>query len=38
MQDNKRDTEVENKCMNTKSWGQGAVGEIGRLGLTYIHY
>ena len=31
-----KDTDVENKCMDTKE--EGGMGEIGRLGLTYIHY
>ena len=32
-----RDTDVENKCMDSKG-GKNREGEIGRLGLTYIHY
>ena len=31
------DTDVENKCIDTKREREG-VGGIGRLGLTYIHY
>ena len=36
LQSRNRDTDVENKRMDTK--GEGGVGWIGRLGLTYIHY
>ena len=36
LQSRNRDTEVENKCMDTK--GEGGVGWIGKWGLTYIHY
>ena len=32
-----RDTDVENKCMDTKG-EMGGVGGIGRLGLRHIHY
>ena len=30
------ETDVENKCMDTK--GEGGVGGIGRLGLTHTYY
>ena len=33
-QSRNRDTDVENKCMDTK----GGMGWIGRLGLTYVYY
>ena len=36
LQSRNRDTDVENKRMDTK--GKGGVGGIGRLELTYIHY
>ena len=36
LQSRNRDTDVENKHMDTK--GEEEVGWIGRLGLTYIHY
>ena len=36
LQSRNRDTDLENKCMDTK--GEGGVGWIGRLGLTYIQY
>ena len=36
LQSRNRDTDVENKLMDTKG-GRG-VGWVGRLGLTYIHY
>ena len=37
LQSRNRDTDIENKHMNTKG-GRGWVGWIGRLGLTYIYY
>ena len=37
LQSRNRDTDIENKHMNTKR-GRGWVGWIGRLGLTYIYY
>ena len=36
MQSRNKDTDVEDKCMDTK-WGSGVVGWTGRLGLTYIY-
>ena len=36
LQSRNRDTNVENKCMDTKA-GKEEVGWTGRLGLTYIH-
>ena len=36
LQSRNRDTDVENKYIDTK--GEGGVGGIGRLGLTHIHY
>ena len=36
LQSRNRDTDTENKCMDTR--GEGGVGWIGRLGLTHIHY
>ena len=36
LQSRDRDTDIENKCMDTK--GEEGVGWIGRLRLTYIHY
>ena len=37
LQSRKWDTDVENKCMDTKG-ERGVVGGIGRLGLTHTHY
>ena len=37
LQSRNRDTDIENKCMDTKG-ERGGVGGIGRLGLTHIHY
>ena len=37
LQSRKRDTDVEDKCMDTKG-ERGGVGGIGKLGLTHIHY
>ena len=37
LQSRNRDTDVENRCMDTKG-ERGRVGWIGRLGLTHIHY
>ena len=37
LQSRNRDTDMENKYMNTKG-GRGWVGWIERLGLTYIYY
>ena len=37
LQSRNRDTDVENKYMDTKG-ERGGVGGIGRLGLTNIHY
>ena len=37
MQSRNRDTNVKNKCVDTKKEREG-VGGIGRLGLTHIHY
>ena len=37
LQSRSRDTDVENKHMDTKG-GKEGVGWTGRLGLTYIHY
>ena len=37
LQSRNRDTEVENKCMDTKE-ERGEVAGIGRLGLIHIHY
>ena len=36
LQSRNRDTDLEYKCMDTK--GEGGMGWIARLGLTYIHY
>ena len=36
VQSGNRDTDTENKLMDTK--GEGELGWIGRLGLTYIYY
>ena len=37
LQSRNRDTDVENKCMDTKGEA-GGVGGTGRLGLTHTHY
>ena len=37
LQSRNRDTDVENKCMDTNA-ERGGVGGIGRLGLTHIYY
>ena len=37
LQSRNRDTNIENKCMDTMG-ERGVVGGIGRLGLTHIHY
>ena len=33
-----RDTDIENKCVDTKGESRGGVGGIGRLGLIHLLY
>ena len=37
LQSRNRDTDIENKCMDTKG-ERGGVGGTGKLGLTHTHY